>query len=87
VRVPNKLTSTIKNFYWADSGSITMTEIGETNGSAIKGAVMMTTYREVDQQTGASIDDGCTTMLVALTFEMIQDAAAPPALASAINAE
>jgi hypothetical protein len=81
------LDGTVQNFYWADSGSITVTEIGEADGSAIKATVMMTTYREVDQQTGDSITDGCTTMLVSLTFHLIQDAAAAPMFASAIDAE
>ena len=61
----------IGTFYWAASGSITVTQLGETAGSVIQGEVMTTSYHEVDQATGVAIADGCTTSLVALKFNVL----------------
>ena len=66
------MTSEIQNFYWASSGSITITQIGATSGSSIKGSVNPTAYVEVDPGSGTPVISGCTTMLTQLKFDLIQ---------------
>ena len=52
-------TMTVQNLYWPSSGTITFSEIAETNGSNITAVVSMTNYREIDEN-GADVPMGCT---------------------------
>ena len=63
---------TIQNFYYASTGSITVTAVGETSGAAIKGMVAATNYREVDDQN-ADVPGGCTTSLTGLMFDVVHN--------------
>lgn len=77
---PNSNPLVVANFYYASNGSITLTQVGEAEGSLINGSVAATMYRDVDDQ-GADIPGGCTTSLDGLTFvlsQMTAQALQPP---------
>jgi hypothetical protein len=69
----------VANTYYASSGSITVTAVGETSGAAIKGSVSAVSYREIDEM-GADVAGGCTTALTGMTFDVVHDGSsfAPP---------
>ena len=67
--------SNIAHFYWATTGALTLTAIGEADGNPIMGSVSMSNLGEIDQMTGAPIAGGCATVLGGLTFNLIQKAA------------
>jgi len=68
---------TVQNFYYANSGSVTLTQIAEANGSPINGTVAATNYREVDD-AGADVAGGCTTALTGLAFNLVEMTAFQP---------
>lgn len=76
---PNVTPNTVQNFYYASTGSITLTSVGETSGAAIKGSVSATNFREIDDNN-ADVPGGCTTALTALNFDVVHDGMnfAPP---------
>jgi hypothetical protein len=45
--------------YWANTGSITLTSVGEADGATIEGSTAPVTWREIDDQ-GADVPGGCT---------------------------
>lgn len=68
---PNSNPLQVANFYYASNGSITLTQVGEAEGSPINGTVAATNYRDVDDQ-GADVPNGCTTALMGLSFNLVQ---------------
>lgn len=68
----NSSTKTSAQVLWAGSGSITLTAIGEDNGDMITGSVSTTSYREINQMTGADIAGGCTLDLMGISFALTQ---------------
>lgn len=62
---------TIQNFYYASTGSITLTAVGEADGSTISGSVAATNYREIDDMN-VDVPAGCTTSLGGLGFYLTQ---------------
>lgn len=68
----NPQTETIGQFYWANNGSVTLTAIGEANGSMITGSATQTNFREIDGMTGADVAGGCTTSMTGMTFALTQ---------------
>ena len=67
--------STIAHFYWATTGALTLTAIGEADGNPITGSVSMSNLGEIDQMTGAPVTGGCATVLGGLAFNLSQKAA------------
>jgi hypothetical protein len=61
-------TVTVGRIYYADSGSVMVSEVGETSGARIRGTVSQTTYREIDDQ-GADVLNGCAAWIGGLTFD------------------
>lgn len=57
---------------YASTGSAKFTAIGQTAGNPINGTMAMSTFREVDQNTGADIAGGCTSTMAGLTFTLTQ---------------
>jgi hypothetical protein len=72
----NPATESVAQVYFASSGSLTLQNIGEEDGSLITGSVSQTNFREINQMTGADVAGGCTTMLPSMTFALTQMAAA-----------
>jgi hypothetical protein len=71
----NSQTKSAAQILWASSGSITLSKIGETDGSQIDGTVSATNYRQIDQMTGADTPGGCTLALAGMSFALVQKAA------------
>jgi hypothetical protein len=61
-------TVTVGRIYYADSGSVMVSEVGEISGARIRGAVSQTTYREIDDQ-GADVLNGCAAWIGGLSFD------------------
>jgi len=61
--------------YFGSTGSITLTAVGESDGSAITGSFAASTYREIDEN-GADVANGCTSSLGKLDFLLKQKAMA-----------
>lgn len=80
----NSASKTSAQVLWAGSGSITITAIGEGDGDMITGSVAATSYREINQMTGADVAGGCTLDLMGVNFALTQMAApfAPDKLSS-----
>lgn len=74
----NRSAMTIGQVYWASSGALTLTDIGESDGSMITGSVNTTNLREISQMTGADVPGGCTASLTGLSFALTQMAATMP---------
>jgi hypothetical protein len=72
----NPQNNSFAHFFWASNGSLTVTNIGEADGSMINGSVSQTNFRQINDMTGADIPGGCTTMLPSMTFALTQMASA-----------
>jgi hypothetical protein len=72
----NPQAETLAHFYWASNGSMTLQNIGETNGSLITGSVSQTNFRQINEMTGADVPGGCTTSMTGMTFALQQQASA-----------
>lgn len=68
----NPQTMLYTRILYANTGSITFTDIGENSDDLINGTVAVTNYREIDEISGADVDGGCTTVLGGLTFYLKQ---------------
>lgn len=68
----NPQAKTIAQLLYAGSGAITLENIGESDGSQITGSVNATSYREINQMTGADIAGGCTANLTGFSFALTQ---------------
>lgn len=67
---------TWNQFYYASSGSVTLTAISEQNGGSITGTVDATTFVETDEMTGMAVAGGCQSSLQGLQFFLTQQAMA-----------
>lgn len=74
----NSTAKTIGQVFWASSGALTLTDIGESDGSMITGSVNTTNYREISQTTGMDVSGGCTASLMGLSFALTQMEPAMP---------
>jgi hypothetical protein len=71
--------NTFAQILWANSGTVTLTSVGETTGGNNDGMITATNYREVDRMTGADAPGGCTTTLAGLNFFLRQTVMFQPA--------
>jgi hypothetical protein len=65
------------NFYFASTGSITVSSAVESDGGLTTGTMAAANFREVDEMTNADIAGGCTSMFAGLSFNLKQMAANP----------
>lgn len=63
---------TYNNFYYASTGSVTLSAVSETDGGLTTGSMAATNMREVDDMTGADIAGGCATTFAGLSFNLKQ---------------
>ncbi len=66
------------NFYFASSGSITLTAVNEADGGITSGTMAAANFREVDESTNMDIAGGCTSMFAGLSFNLKQTAMVTP---------
>ena len=57
--------------YWASSGSVTFTAVGEANGTTISGMVTAVNFREMNEMTSQEVPGGCTSSLGGLMFSVV----------------
>lgn len=60
------------NFYFASTGSLTLTAVQEQDGGITTGTMAASNFREVDEMTGADVAGGCTTSFAGLSFALKQ---------------
>lgn len=68
---------TYNNFYYASTGSVTLTAVNEADAGITAGMMAATNMREVDEMTNADIPGGCATMFAGLSFNLKQTAMTP----------
>ena len=65
------------NFYFASTGSITLTAVNEADAGITTGTMATANFREVDDMTGADIAGGCASTFMGLSFNLKQTATNP----------
>jgi hypothetical protein len=59
--------------YWASSGSVTFTAIGENANQNITGSVTAVNYREINPQTAQDVPGGCTASIAGVMLYLLQN--------------
>lgn len=60
------------NFYFASTGSITLTAVNEADGGITTGSMAAANFREVDEMTNQDVAGGCTASFAGLSFALKQ---------------